>query len=114
MRMFPFNHGSTVIFLRSDNYKSLATIKEYVHDIVIASNDKEMANSILKWVNVVIANSKAYIIGTYHGLPNKHLGKYLDEFCYRFNRRFCEPLIFGKLVRACVSTKHISYAELTL
>ena len=100
--------------LRSDDYKSFATIKDFVHEVVIASKDKETARSILKWADIVIANSKAFIIGTYHGLPDKHLGTYLDEFCYRFNRRFCEPLIFGKLVRACVSTSQITYAELTL
>ncbi|HBE77894.1 MAG TPA: hypothetical protein DDW65_08950 [Firmicutes bacterium] len=49
-----------------------------------------------------MSNSKSYIIGTYHGLPDKHLNKYLNEFCYCFNRRFCEPLIFGKLVHALV------------
>lgn len=100
--------------LRSDNYKSLATIKDFVHEVVVASKDKETARSILKWADIVISNSKAFIIGTYHGLPDKHLGKYLDEFCYRFNRRFCEHLIFGKLVRACVLTNKITYAELTL
>jgi transposase-like protein len=100
--------------LRSDSYNSLATLKDYVHEIVVASKDKEQAKTILKWANVIISNSKAYILGTYHGLPKKHLGKYLDEFCYRLNRRFCEHLIFGKLLNACVSAPGITYAELTL
>lgn len=47
-------------------------------------------------------------------LPDKHLGKYLKEYCYRFNRRYCEHIIFGKLVNACVLAKPMSYAELTL
>ncbi|MGE5583803.1 MAG: IS1595 family transposase, partial [Bacillota bacterium] len=52
--------------------------------------------------------------GTYHGLPEKHLARYLNEYCYRFNRRFCEHIIFGKLVSACVITPSVTYAELTL
>ncbi len=61
---------------------------------------------------MIISNSKSYILGTYHGLPKKHLDG-LDEFCYRLNRRFCEHLIFGKLLNACVSAPKITCAELT-
>ena len=41
----------------------------------------------LKWLHRVEGNAKALIIGTYHGLGAKHLQAYLDEFCFRFNRR---------------------------
>jgi hypothetical protein len=54
------------------------------------------------------------IIGTYHGLPDKYLAKYLDEFCYRFNRRFCEPLIFRKLLHSYVLAPKITCSKLTL
>jgi len=100
--------------LRSDSFKSLANIKDYVHEIIVTGKEKYKAKSILKWANVVISNSKTFIQGTYHGLPAKHLDRYLNEFCYRLNRRFCEHLIFGKLLKACVSVKQTTYAELTL
>ena len=99
--------------LRSDSYQPLAKLKDYVHEIVVPSKDKEQAKTVLKWAHVIISNSKSYILGTYHGLPKKHLDRYLDEFCYRLNRRFCEHLIFGKLLNACVSAPIITYAELT-
>ena len=35
----------------------------------------------------MIGNAKAFILGTYHGLPKKNLQEYLVEFCYRFSRR---------------------------
>ncbi len=41
----------------------------------------------LKWLHVVISNAKTFINGTFHGLSERHLQRYLDEFCYRFNRR---------------------------
>lgn len=48
----------------------------------------------LRWMHVMISNAKAYILGTYHGLPKKYLQSYLDEFTYRFNRRaFGEDLV---------------------
>jgi hypothetical protein len=100
--------------LRSDAYKSLVNLKDYVHEITVASKDMARAKIVFKWLNIIISNAKSYILGTYHGLPEKHLGKYLKEYCYRLNRRFCEHIIFGKLVNACVTTAPISYAELTL
>ena len=67
---------------------------------------------MMKWVHVIINNAKAYINGTFHGLEEKHLQKYLDEFCYRFNRRFWEGQLFDRLLNACLMTNSVSYAEL--
>lgn len=112
-QLFPgiIKTGST---LRSDSYASLKGLKGYLHDTIVATKEQERAKVVLKWVNTIISNAKAYILGTYHGLPDKHLAKYLHEYVYRFNRRFCESQIFGKLVNACVSSGQITYAELTL
>jgi transposase-like protein len=40
------------------------------------------------WVNTMIGNVKNSIHGSYHAISEKHLPRYLAEFCYRFNRRF--------------------------
>ncbi|MCK5776955.1 MAG: IS1595 family transposase [Bacteroidales bacterium] len=40
------------------------------------------------WVNTMIGNVKNSITGTYHSINEKHLPRYLAEYCYRFNRRF--------------------------
>lgn len=88
--------------LRTDAQPSLANLKDYLHEVVVAYEQPELAESVFRWVNVITANAKAFILGTFHGLPKKYLSRYLDEYCYRFNRRFCEHLIFGKLVNACI------------
>ena len=66
----------------------------------------------LHWAHIVISNAKAFIGGTFHGLDAKHLQRYLDEFCYRFNRRFFPKGIFPRLVNACLSTGKITFNEL--
>jgi transposase-like protein len=66
----------------------------------------------LKWVNILVSNAKAFILGTYHGVMKKHLQKYLDEFCYRFNRRFWPGQGFDRLLLACTKTPTTTYAEL--
>ena len=43
---------------------------------------------VFKWLNTMIGNVKNAIHGTYHAVSEKHLPRYLAEFCYRFNRRF--------------------------
>ena len=69
---------------------------------------------MLHWVDTIISNAKAYILGTYHGLPKKYLQRYLDEFCYRLNRRFSERVIFYKLVDACLLLGPITFIESSL
>ena len=39
--------------------------------------------------------------------------KYLDEFCYRFNRRYHESELFDRLLLACVFAPPRTYTELT-
>ena len=66
----------------------------------------------LKWLHTMIANVKAFILGTYHGVSEKHLQAYLNEYCYRFNRRFFRSELFNRLLTACASTETITYAQL--
>ena len=63
---------------------------------------KEAANW-LPWVHIVIGNLKKFLNGTYHGVSAKYLQEYLDEFCYRFNRRFWEFELPYRLLNACLS-----------
>jgi transposase-like protein len=58
----------------------------------------------LKWVNILVSNTKAFIPGTYHGVMKKHLQRYLNEFCYRFNRRFRAGQGFDRLLLACANS----------
>ena len=62
--------------------------KRYTHEPVVATGKPK--DKLLKWVHVVISTAKAFITGTFHGLDSKHIQRYLDEFCYRFNRRYRE------------------------
>lgn len=67
----------------------------------------------LPWVHTIISNAKAFVLGTYHGIGPKHLQAYLDEFCYRFNRRFWEDQLFNRMLAACMSCETITFGELT-
>lgn len=83
----------------------------YVHDARDLKANAEP--DWLKAIHIVISNAKAFINGTYHGLGTKHLQAYLDEFSYRFNRRFFNQQLFNRLLYASVLAPHITFAELT-
>lgn len=65
-------------------------------------------------VHQAIGLLKRFLIGTYHGVSSRYLQRYLQEFCFRFNRRHHEDSIFYSLLRACLFAVPISYAELKL
>lgn len=89
--------GSTVLTDGHSSYKQLKDNYAHRSQNYYKSDDDEF----LKWLHVLIGNAKTYILGTYHGLDSQYLQTYLDEFCYRFNRRFWPKQLFGRLLSAC-------------
>lgn len=99
--------------IRSDGFNSYNVVKEegYEHRKEIVKGRK--AHKVLKWTHILISNAKAFIQGTFHGVGKKHLQAYLDEFCYRFNRRWSENQLFDRLATACISSPSVVFSELT-
>jgi transposase-like protein len=102
--------GSTI---SSDAYRSYRALEGagFNHEYQVY-NAKESPDH-LHWLHTVLSNAKAFVGGTFHGLDSKHLQSYLDEFCYRFNRRKFKGEWFSRLGTLCASTKTITYSELT-
>ena len=50
--------------------------------------DAEVAEEFLPIIHLVFANLKTWINGIHHRVSAKHLQAYLNEFTFRFNRRF--------------------------
>lgn len=61
----------------------------------------------LPWVHIVISNLKRFILGTYHGVSGRYLQEYINEFCYRFNRRRWEKQLPLRLLSLCAN--HLPY-----
>lgn len=99
--------------ISSDAYSSYnALAKDGYDHQPIKFNVKDNPDH-LKWLHTMISNAKAFIGGTFHGLATKHLQAYLNEFCFRTNRRQFEGQLFNRLLNACVSTDTLTYRELT-
>jgi hypothetical protein len=78
------------------------TLTKLGHTLEPHKSSPESAAKYLPLVHLAISLAKTFILGTYHGVSRKYLQRYLDEFCYRFNRRFKEADIFQSLIHACV------------
>ncbi len=90
-------------------YKKLAEAG-YIH---LPENFNAVENpEHLKWLHIVIGNLKAFINGTYHGVAKLHMQAFLDEFSYRFNRRFWPSQLFARTLVACASASPFTRYDL--
>ena len=97
--------------IETDAYRSYRKplAEKYEHRFEVFDSSSDM----LRWLHTVIGNAKSFVNGTFHGLGDKHLQRYLDEFCYRFNRRYFKNRIFDRLLIAVTCASPLTFAELT-
>lgn len=90
----------------TDGYKGYARLKEKIahHQIVIEA-DKAKAAKVFPWVNRTISNAKKMLLGIHHNTMNQeYVQNYLDEFCYKFNRRYFGDKLSDRLLIAALQT----------
>ena len=81
------------------------------HQAVPMRGDKIKMDSTLPMISIVTANLKTWIDGTYHGVIKKHLQAYLDEFMFRFNRRFYRAVSFHSLLDLGMLNSGMTYQD---
>ena len=102
--------GSTI---SSDAYRSYHNLQKEGYQLEAKVFNPKEDSEHLKWLHTIISNAKAFVEGTFHGLDIKHLQSYLDEFCYRFNRRFHLNELFNRILISCISSHRFLFTELT-
>ena len=65
--------------------------------------DPKDIGKVLPWVHIAISNSKTLLADMYHGVKPEFLQGYLNEFCYKFNRRYFGEDLFERLVMIAAS-----------
>jgi len=96
--------------VKTDAFPALNAVAE-THDHHKKVTPPSKASEWLPLVHIMIGNMKKFINGTFHGVSSRYLQEYLDEFCYRFNRRFWEPELPMRLLNACLSHVPVKIAE---
>jgi hypothetical protein len=74
----------------SDGWGGYATLPDcgYRHLPVAAQGDPSVAEDFLPISHLIFSNLKSWLRGCHHGVSPQHLQAYLNEFTFRFNRRF--------------------------
>ena len=78
------------------------------------SGAKAAKNPRFKWVNTILGNIKAAMVGTYRAVRAKHVPRYLAEFEYRFNRRYRLETMIDRLTYVSLRTAPMPYRLLKL
>lgn len=96
---------------KTDGFQSHWVLKSMGHflDLKVCSGPQAIKH--LPVVHRAISLLKRNLIGKYHGVSKRYLPRYLQEFAFRFNRRDKESAIFESLLRACIFTVPMTYAE---
>ena len=67
---------------------------------------KELIGDSLPWVHIAISNAKRLLLNVFHDIKPEYLQNYLNEFCYKFNRRYFGEAQFERVLVASVSYKN--------
>lgn len=85
--------------------------QDYQHEAVVLGNPKN-AGEVLPLVHLQFNNLKSWLRGTFHGVSPKHLPAYLNEWSYRFNRRFLISDLFKYVLKRVTSSMAVTYKEI--
>jgi hypothetical protein len=78
------------------------SIKEHCPQVI---SEKEVGK-MLPWVHIAISNAGRMLPDLFHDIRPEYLQSYLNEFCYKFNRRYFGEKRFDRLMIVAVSYKN--------
>lgn len=90
----------------SDHSSSYVNLKDVVKDHKPVVIPKNKVSEMLPWVHLAISNAKRLLLDIHHDVRPEYLQGYLNEFCYKYNRRYFGEKLFDRLLIACVSYKN--------
>jgi len=84
------------------------------HEVTSHKDELEtMGELSTKTIEGAFSLFKRGVIGSYHQLSKDHLDSYLQEFCWRYNRRGMQSWMFDTLLREVATKKPMTYKTLT-
>ena len=99
--------GATLL---TDGHASYPGLIDYRHDPRIVG--KMAGHVVLPWIHRAFSLMKRWGLGTYHGLRRTHVDTYLNEFVFRYNRRFHRHVSFEALLGLAAHHAPASYWDI--
>ena len=99
-------------WFKTDGAQSHWVLKSLGHRLDCWPMSGEQACEELPIVHRVISLIKRWLLGRLHGVSDRYLQPFLDEFTFRFNRRNSKEPVYLSLLKACALGLPVTYAEL--
>jgi transposase-like protein len=102
--------------LQTDGHPTYAIIGERkfaAHRVIDHTRSYAMGDIHTNTIENAFSLLKRGVYGTFHKVSIKHLGRYCNEFSYRFNRRGEQLEMFGMTVKNLVCGEVLPYKKLT-
>ena len=104
--------GTNVLSDGWNGYNDLPSMG-YLHSPLVLAGDPNKAEAHLPMIHLVFSNLKTWILGTHHGrIEPRHLQAYLNEYVFRFNRRFYPMTAFNSVLGLAAHAASPTYAQL--
>jgi hypothetical protein len=90
----------------TDGWSGYSELKSKIqsHTPITIGEDKSKASKLFPWVHTAIGNAKKILEGVHHSTSDDYKQNYLNEFCYKFNRRYFGKRLFERLLIASVTS----------
>lgn len=86
--------------VRTDGWQGYDNLPRmgYEHDALVLHGQHDRIEEHLPLIHIVFSNLKTWLRGTHHGVSAQHLQAYLNEYVFRFNRRFYPMTSFASVL----------------
>lgn len=90
------------VTVKTDGWRGINQLKDVVNKHVSKAVPPKDASKALSWVHTMISTTKRNLLGIHHNIKDIYLPNYLDEFCYKTNRRNFGANLFDRLMVASI------------
>src|SRR6266851_3273553 len=108
-------HISPNATLQTDGHPTYAIISQRkftAHRVIDHARSYAMGDIHTNTIESAFSLLKRGVYGTFHEVSIKHLGRYCDEFSYRFNRREQQLQMFDETVKGLLNGKPMPFKTL--
>jgi transposase-like protein len=110
-------HISPDATLQTDGHQTYAIIGERKwigkHRVIDHAHSYAIGDLHTNTIENAFSLLKRGVYGTYHRVSIKHLGRYCNEFSFRFNRRESQSQMFEETVKGLLKSQPLTYKTLT-
>jgi hypothetical protein len=94
---------SSESIVHTDAYRPYSKLPQIIEKHCSYNLQYDNSDAVLPWVHKAITNSKNLVKVIHHCVNPEYLQNYLDEFCYKHNRRTFKNKVFERALIAAVS-----------